>query len=69
MILKSKPNHSKWKHSEEPRLKNARQVQSNVKVLLTVFFDCNGILPRSYMPIDSNHSATFTVLVVAAKKQ
>ncbi|XP_025262232.1 protein GVQW3-like [Camponotus floridanus] len=34
-----KAQSSQWKRSEEPRPKKARQVRSNVKVLLTVFFD------------------------------
>ena len=33
---------AQWKHPEKPRRKNARQVRSNVKVLLTALFDCNG---------------------------
>ena len=34
---------SQWKSPEEPRLKKTRQVWTNVKVLLTVFLDCNGL--------------------------
>ena len=30
---------SQWKHPESPRPKKARQVRSNVKVMLTCFFD------------------------------
>jgi hypothetical protein len=33
-----------------PRHKNAQQVQSKVKVLLTVFFDYHGIVHHSYAP-------------------
>ena len=33
-----------WKRWEEPRSKKARQIRSNVKVLLTVFYDCNGVV-------------------------
>ena len=32
-----------WKCLEETKSKNAHQIRSNVKVLLTVFFDCNGV--------------------------
>ena len=39
--IATKAQSSQWKRPEEPRPKKARQVRSNVKVLLTVFFDCN----------------------------
>ena len=46
--IETKTQSSQWKRPEEPRPKKARQVQSNVKILLTIFFDCNGgILPWS----------------------
>ncbi|XP_013792742.1 putative uncharacterized protein FLJ37770 [Limulus polyphemus] len=35
----TKSQSSQWKHSTSPRPKKARQVRSNVKVMLTVFFD------------------------------
>ena len=34
---------------EAPRPKKARQVQSNLKVLLTVFFDCNGVVHHEFL--------------------
>ena len=48
MTLKLKPKSLHWKRPEEPRLKKARQVRSNVKVLLTVFFDCNGVVHHEF---------------------
>ena len=33
-----------------PRPKKACQVRSNVKVLLTVFFDCNGVVYHGFSP-------------------
>ena len=36
--VETKAQSSQWKRPEEPRPKKARQVRSNVKVLLTVFF-------------------------------
>ena len=45
--LKAKPN---GKRSEEPRPKKASQVRLNVKVLLTVFFDCNGVKHHEFLP-------------------
>lgn len=38
------------KAPEEPRPKKARQVRSNVKVLLTVFFDYNGVVHHEFLP-------------------
>ena len=46
MTLKPKPNHV----TEEPRTKKARQVPSNVKVLLTVFFYCNDVVHNEFLP-------------------
>ena len=47
MTLKPKPNHS---NGMEPRPKKACRVRSNVKVLLTVFFDCNGMVHHEFLP-------------------
>ena len=45
---------SQWKHPESSRTKKARQVRSNVKVMLTcffdVFFDFRGIVHHGYAP-------------------
>ena len=38
-----------WNRQEEPRKKKARQIRSNVKVLLTVFFDCNGVVHHEFL--------------------
>ena len=50
--IETKVQSSQWKRPEEQRSKKAHQVRSNVKVLLTVFIDCNGVLhylaTRSY---------------------
>ena len=40
---------SQWKRPEEPKSKKARQVHSNVQVLLTVFFDCNGVVHHEFL--------------------
>ena len=34
------------------RPKKARQVRANVMVLLTVFFDCNGVVHHEFLPQD-----------------
>ena len=48
MTLQPKSNHSKC--PEQPRPKKARQVRSYVKVLLTVFFDCKGMVNNKFLP-------------------
>ena len=40
----------KCQSPEEPRPKKARQVRSNIKVLLTVFFDCKGVMHHEFLP-------------------
>ncbi|UYV73040.1 hypothetical protein LAZ67_10001648 [Cordylochernes scorpioides] len=41
---------SQWKLPHEPRPKKAHQVRSNVKVLLTVFLDCRGVVHHEFFP-------------------
>ena len=42
--VETKAQSSQWKHTESPRPKKARQVRSNVKVLLTVLFNYHGVV-------------------------
>ena len=44
----TKAQSTQWKHSSSPRPKKARQVRSNVKVLLTVFLDSRGVVHHEY---------------------
>ncbi|XP_078050780.1 histone-lysine N-methyltransferase SETMAR-like [Augochlora pura] len=48
--VETKAQSSQWKSPGEPRPKKARQVCSNVKVLLTVFFDYHGVVHRVFLP-------------------
>ncbi|UYV60468.1 PHKG1 [Cordylochernes scorpioides] len=48
--VETKAQSSQWKLPHEPRSKKARQVRSNVKVLLTVFFDCRGVVHHEFLP-------------------
>lgn len=50
--VETKVQSIKGKRSHEPRQKKSRQVQSNVRVLPTVFFDYNGVLHRELLPED-----------------
>ncbi|UYV84061.1 hypothetical protein LAZ67_X001029 [Cordylochernes scorpioides] len=47
--VETKAQSSQWKLSHEPRPTKARQVRSNVKVLLTVFFDCRGVVHHEFL--------------------
>ncbi|UYV77541.1 hypothetical protein LAZ67_15001423, partial [Cordylochernes scorpioides] len=48
--VETKAQSSQWKLPHEPRPKKARQVRSNVKVLLTFFFDCRGVVHHAFLP-------------------
>ena len=48
--VETKAQSSQWKHTESPRPKKAHQVRSNVKVLLTVFFDYHGVVHQEFIP-------------------
>jgi hypothetical protein len=48
--LETKTQSSKWKTPGSPRPKEACQVWSKVKVMLTVFFDDEGIVHHEYAP-------------------
>nr|XP_050038879.1 uncharacterized protein LOC126536027 [Dermacentor andersoni] len=46
----TKSHSPQWKHSTSPRPKKARQVCSNVKVMLTALFDSRGVVDHEYAP-------------------
>ncbi|UYV64377.1 SARM1 [Cordylochernes scorpioides] len=48
--VETKTQSSQWNLPHEPRPKKARQVRSNVEVLLTVFFDCRGVVHHEFLP-------------------
>jgi len=41
---------SQWKTASSPRPKKARHVKSNVKTMLTAFFDIDGLVHHEYVP-------------------
>jgi len=41
---------SQWKTLNSPKPKKARQVQSNVKIMLISFFYANGIVHKEFVP-------------------
>jgi len=50
----TKAQPSQWKHSTSPRPKKARQVRSNVKAMLTVFFGSRVVVHHAYAPQGQN---------------
>ena len=48
--IETKAQSSQGKRPEQPRPKKARQIRSNTKVLLTVYFDCNGMVHHEFLP-------------------
>ena len=48
--IETKAQSSEWKCLEEPRPKKALSVRLNMKVLLTVFFDCNCVVHHEFLP-------------------
>ena len=48
--VETKSQSSQCRHSGSPIPKKARQVRSNVKVMLTMFFDFNGIVDHEFLP-------------------
>ena len=49
MILKPKLNRPNGSVQKSQDRKTARQVRSNVNILLTVFFDCNGVVHHEFL--------------------
>ena len=47
--IKTKAQSSQWKRPENSRSKKARLVRSNVKILFTVFFDCNDVVHHGFL--------------------
>jgi len=45
-----KDQSSEWKSPTSPHPKKARMSKSNVKTMLTVFFDCEEVLHHEFAP-------------------
>ena len=68
--IETKSQQSLWKRSEELKPNKARQVQSNVKVSFTVFFDYNGMVYREFLSqgFTSNKDTTLKLSADCAKQ-
>ena len=50
---------SQWKSPSSPRAKEARQSRSNIKVMMIVFFDLDGIVRAEFVPPDTTVSSEY----------
>jgi hypothetical protein len=55
----SKQQSSQWKSPNSPRPKKARQVRSNVKSMLIVFFDIQCTVNKEFVPPDQTVNGKF----------
>ena len=46
----TKQSSSQWQTPNSPKPKKARQVRSNIKIMLISFFDANGIVHKEFVP-------------------
>jgi hypothetical protein len=50
-VVETKAQYLHWVSETSPRPKQTHQVRSNVKVMLTVLFDCEGIIYHEFLPL------------------
>ena len=60
----TKQQYSQWKRPDEPRPKKARQSRSNVKSMLIVFFDREGIVHHKYAPTGQKINKEYYVQIL-----
>ena len=64
--IETKAQSSQWKCPQQPGPgKSSRQIRSNVKVLLTVFFDCNGVVHHEFFPQSSMVNKEYYLKVIS----
>ena len=66
--IKTKAQSSQWKHTESPRPKKARPVRSNVKVLLSVFFNYHGVVHQEFLPQGRTVNKKYYLEAVSVKQ-
>lgn len=55
---------SEWRYPDEPKPKRPRQSRSKVKVMLTVFFDSQGVLHSEFLPEGQSVNAQYYLSVL-----
>lgn len=66
--VQMKAQSSQWKFSEESRPKKARQVRLNMKILLIVFFDYNGIVHHEFLPPGHTRSTIYKFCAICVRQ-
>ena len=61
----TKAQSTQWKHSTFPRPKKARQVRSNVKVLLTIYFYCRGVVHHKFTSVSFSLLSSSSVFLIS----
>ena len=59
-----KPNHPNGSVQTSQDPEKARQVRSNMKVVLIVFFDCNGVVHHEFLPQDRRVNKEYYLKVI-----
>ena len=67
--IETKAQSSQWKSLGESRPKKARQVRSNVEVLLTVFIEYRGVVHQEFLPQGRTVRSIILKLCVVCEKQ
>ena len=67
--IETKDQSSQWKRPGESRPKELRQILSNVKVLLTVFFDCNGVVHHKFLSQDRTVNKVYYLEVMSRLRE
>ena len=60
----TKQQSSQWKCPDEPRPRKARQCRSNVKSMLIVFFDYEGVVHHEYVPTGQTINKEYYVQIL-----
>jgi len=50
---------SQWKSHSSPRVKEARQSRLNIKVMMIVFFDLDGIVRAEFVPRNTTENSEY----------
>ena len=55
--------------SRRAKTEKTHQVRSNVKVLLTVFFNCNGMVPHEFLPPGRTVNKEYYIEIMSRSRQ
>ena len=67
--IETKAQSFHWKRPNDPSSKKACQVRSNVKILPTVFFDCNGMVYHKFLPQGLTVNKEYYLVVICRLRE